>query len=69
MNAFIGTLNPNPYSDEQIVYTPAQLVEQRLIRTSQYAADLLVAIMHLLDDADPKSPAAIKARALLKKID
>jgi len=69
MNAFVGTLNPNPYADEQIVHTQAQLAEQRLIRTSQYAANLLVAMMHLLDDADPKSPAAIEARALLKKID
>jgi hypothetical protein len=69
MSAFIGTLNPNPYTDEQIVYTQAQLVEQRLIRTTQYAANLLVAMMHLLDDADPTSPAAIEARALLKKID
>jgi hypothetical protein len=69
MSAFVGTLNPNPYADEQIVYTQAQLAEQKLIRATQYAADLMVAMLHLLDDADPTSPAAIEARALLKKID
>jgi len=33
----------------------------------QYTADLLVALLHLLDEADPNSPAAIQARALLQR--
>ena len=31
----------------------------------QYTASLLVAMLHLLDNADPTSPASIEARKLL----
>jgi len=67
MSMFIGTLNPNTYAqqEEQIVYTPSQLEDQRLLRVSQYAADLLIAMGKLLAEVDPKSEAAIEARKLL----
>jgi ubiquitin-protein ligase len=40
------------------------------MNASQFIANMLVVLLKLLDDADPKSPAAIEARKLLAtKID
>ena len=39
----------------------------KLESLQNYTGNLLVSMVHLLDDADPKSPAAIRARELLKE--
>jgi hypothetical protein len=69
MNAFVGTLNPNPYSSEPFIFSEHQKEIQRQVRTVQHAESLRILVLNFLKDAPQDCWSSKEARRLLAIID